>query len=61
LDHHIPPAGSETQSVEGGYMANAWVRLRHPDYDALRGIMGAIGERVQLRAESLGTSPSASQ
>ena len=31
-------------------MANAWMRLRHPDYDALRGILNEIGERVQLRA-----------
>ena len=26
-------SGTATQPVEAGYMANAWVRLRHPDYD----------------------------
>ena len=31
-------------------MANAWIRLRHPDYDELRRIMSDIGERVRVRA-----------
>jgi carbamoylphosphate synthase large subunit len=47
---HLPPVGSETQPVEGGYMANAWMRLRHPDYDRLREIMDTIGETVQVHA-----------
>ena len=50
LDHHLPPPGTSTQSVEGGYMANAWVRLKHPDYDELRRIMDRIGDLVQVRA-----------
>ena len=50
LDHHLPPPGTPTQSVEGGYMANAWVRLKHPDYDELRRIMDRIGDLVQVRA-----------
>lgn len=50
IDSHIPPQGTPTQSVEAGYMANAWIRLRHPDYDELRRIMNLIGERVQVRA-----------
>lgn len=50
LDFHIPVPGTPTQAVEGGYMANAWVRLRHPDYDELRGLLNAVGESVQLRA-----------
>jgi len=33
IDAHLPPAGSPTQGVEAGYMANAWIRLKHPDYD----------------------------
>lgn len=49
-DTHLPPAGSPTQPVEAGYMANAWIRVRHPDYDQLRGILNNIGERVQVRA-----------
>lgn len=31
-------------------MANAWMRLRHPDYDALREILDDVGRRVQVRA-----------
>jgi len=50
LDHHFPPAGTPTQSVGGGYMANAWVRVRHPDYDELRKILNTIGETVKVRA-----------
>jgi len=49
-DYHLPSPGTPTQPIEGGYMANAWVRLRHPDYDELRSIMTAIGERVTVRA-----------
>jgi carbamoylphosphate synthase large subunit len=47
---HLPPVGSETQPIEGGYMANAWMRVRHPDYDALRHIMSTIGETVKVYA-----------
>lgn len=51
FDHYFPPAGTRTQAVSGGYMANAWVRLRHPDYDELRKIMNAVGETVKVRAK----------
>ena len=47
---HLPDAGSATQPVEGGYMANAWMRVRHPDYDTLRQIMDTIGETVKVHA-----------
>jgi carbamoylphosphate synthase large subunit len=47
---HLPPPGSATQPVEGGYMANAWMRVRHPDYDRLREIMNTIGETVKVHA-----------
>ncbi len=47
---HFPPLGTPTQPVEAGFMANAWMRLRHPDYDALRQILDDIGARVQVRA-----------
>jgi hypothetical protein len=50
LDSHFPPPGSPTGSVEGGYMSNAWVRLRHPDYDELRGMLNWVGENVRVRA-----------
>jgi D-alanine-D-alanine ligase-like ATP-grasp enzyme len=50
LDHHLPPPGSPTQGVEGGYMANAWVRMRHPDYDELRRMLTRVGETVRVHA-----------
>ena len=48
--HHFPEPGTPTQGVEGGYMANAWMHVRHPDYDQLRHIMNTIGETIQVRA-----------
>ena len=50
IDFHIPAAGTPTQGVEAGYMANGWVRARHEDYDALRSILDWIGENVRLSA-----------
>jgi hypothetical protein len=50
IDAHLPPQGTPTQPVEAGYMANAWVRLRHPDYDVLREMLDDIGRTVQLHA-----------
>ena len=47
---HLPATGTPTQPVEAGYMANAWMRVRHPDYDQLRYIMNTIGETVRVRA-----------
>ena len=47
---HLPPAGSPTQPIEGGYMANAWMRVRHPDYDVLRQILNTMGETVKVHA-----------
>ncbi len=51
VSSHFPNPGTPTQSVEAGYMANAWMRVRHPDYDTLRGILNTIGETVQVRAQ----------
>ena len=50
IDAHFPPPGSGTQPVEAGYMANAWVRLKHPDYDELRRMLDAVGQTVKVRA-----------
>ena len=47
---HLPDPGTPTQGVEAGYMANAWMRVRHPDYDELRRIMNTIGETVKVHA-----------
>jgi carbamoylphosphate synthase large subunit len=47
---YFPSPGTPTQPVEAGYMANAWLRVRHPDYDQLRVIMNDIGETIQVWA-----------
>ena len=49
---HLPQPGTPTQPVEAGYMANAWMRVRHPDYDTLRGILNRIGETVRVRVSA---------
>jgi len=50
LDEHFPAPGTPTQGIDAGYMANAWVRLKHPDYDELRGVMDEIGRTVKVHA-----------
>jgi len=50
LDSHLPPPGSGTQPVEAGYMANAWIRMKHPDYDELRSILDFAGRSVKVLA-----------
>jgi len=50
IDMHVPAPGTPTQPVEAGYMANAWIRMRHPDYDELRRMMDDVGRSVIVRA-----------
>jgi hypothetical protein len=50
IDTHLPPVGTPTQGVEAGYMANAWMRFKHENYDALRRLMDAVGQTVKVRA-----------
>jgi carbamoylphosphate synthase large subunit len=50
LDSHLPPSGTPTQPVEAGYMANAWLRMRHPDYDELRRMLDLVGRTLKVRA-----------
>jgi len=50
IDAHLPSPGTPTQPVEAGYMANAYVRMRHPDYDALRGMLDAVGRTLHVYA-----------
>ena len=52
VGQHFPSPGTPTQGVEAGYMANAWMRVRHPDYDTLRHIMNTIGETVKVYASA---------
>jgi len=49
IDAHVPAPGTPTQPVDAGYMANAWMRLRHPDEAHLRWMLARIGERARLR------------
>jgi len=32
-------------------MANAYVRMRHPDYDALRGMLDTVGRTLRVYAQ----------
>ncbi len=50
LDSYLPPSGTPTQPVEAGYMANAWIRLAHPDYDTVHNMLNVVGETVRVRA-----------
>jgi len=50
IDASLPPPGTATQPVEAGYMANAYVRMRHPDYDALRGMLDDVGRTLHVHA-----------
>jgi hypothetical protein len=50
LDAHLPDPGTPTQPVAAGYMANAYVRMRHPDYDHLLGMLDDVGRTVHVYA-----------
>ncbi len=50
LDAHLPPPGTATQPETAGYMANAYVRMRHPDFDTLRGMLDDVGRTVHVHA-----------
>ncbi|MDH3270777.1 MAG: ATP-grasp domain-containing protein [Gemmatimonadota bacterium] len=50
LDAHFPPPGTPTQGVEAGYKANAWVRMKHPDYDTLRAMLDDTGQTIRVKA-----------
>jgi hypothetical protein len=50
IDWHLPPEGTPTQPVSAGYMANAWVRLKHENYDHLRHMLDIVGQTVRVRA-----------
>ncbi|MDX2087625.1 MAG: ATP-grasp domain-containing protein [Kofleriaceae bacterium] len=50
IDWHLPPEGHPTQGVEAGYMANAWIRMKHENYDHLRHMLDLVGQTVKVRA-----------
>ena len=49
-DCHLPSPGTPTQGVEAGYMANAWIRMKHPDFDHLRFMLDEVGRTVKVHA-----------
>jgi len=51
IDAYLPSPGTGTQPVAAGYMANAYVRMRHPDYDELRGMLDAVGRTLHVYAQ----------
>ncbi|MEM1007804.1 MAG: ATPase [Myxococcota bacterium] len=48
---HFPSPGTPTSPVEAGYLANAWVWVRHPNYDTCRAILDHIGQIVDVWAQ----------
>jgi hypothetical protein len=50
IDAHLPPEGTPTQPVAAGYMANAWLRMKHENYDELRRMLDVVGQTVKVRA-----------
>ena len=44
------PRATTPRPVEAGYMANAYVRMRHPDYDTLRGMLDDVGQTIHVHA-----------
>jgi carbamoylphosphate synthase large subunit len=50
IDAHLPEPGTPTQPVEAGYWANAYVRMRHPDYDVLRELLDDVGRTIHVHA-----------
>ncbi len=50
IKSHFPPIGARTQPIEAGYMANAWIQIKYPDYDDLRAILKEIGDTIQIIA-----------
>jgi hypothetical protein len=50
IDVHLPPNGTPTQPVAAGYMANAWLRMKHENYDELRRILDIVGQTVMVHA-----------
>jgi carbamoylphosphate synthase large subunit len=50
IDAHLPSPGTPTQPPAAGYMANAYVRMRHHDYDVLRGLLDDVGRTVHVHA-----------
>jgi len=48
---HLPPVGSRTQPIDTGYMGNAWVWGKHPDYDLCKQMLEDVGRTIKVWAE----------
>lgn len=46
----LPRPGRRTVPIEKGYLANAWFRMKHPDYDELRRLMDFAGRTLRVDA-----------
>jgi carbamoylphosphate synthase large subunit len=51
IEMYLPPPGTRTNAVGSGYMGNAWVWARHPDYDVCKRILEDIGSTLRMWAE----------
>jgi hypothetical protein len=49
-EYEAPLAGTPTKPLDKGWLVNTWFRLRHEDYDELRGLMTLLGETVKTLA-----------
>lgn len=47
---HFPDPGTPTQPIANGYMANAWIQMKYPDYDELRSILMEIANTITVHA-----------
>jgi len=50
IDAHFPNPGTPTQPVEAGFMANAYVRVKHPEFDTVRAMLDDVGRTVHVHA-----------
>jgi hypothetical protein len=48
--HHFAPPGTVTQPIEAGYMANAWMLVRHPRLRRAAPHLNTIGATIRVRA-----------
>jgi len=51
IDAHLPALGTPTQPIEAGYMVSAYVRMRQPDYEVLRGLLDDVGRTIHVYAQ----------
>ncbi len=50
FEYDFPKPGTPTRPFDISDTANAWLKIKHPDYDVLRGILDDIGKTVKAFA-----------